>query len=263
MRAGRTDGADLPALGRLVPVSEESSGPVWSPIARARAHELVISAIEEQILAGTLVVGDPLPPERDLAARLGVSRAGVREAIRVLEGQGVVRSHVGSGAGAGTFIAALPSAALTRFLRLHVALANFDLDDVVEARVVLERSSAALTAQRASAADLTPVRAALDAMDAADISRESFNEQDTAFHVAIARAGGNVLVADMTVAIRDSLRRPLQAAMRAASDWPTICSGLRAEHHAIYAALRAGEPDRAAELTEQHIRGSYAALFPR
>lgn len=244
-------------------MSGEAAGPSWEPVPRARAHELVIAAIEGQILAGTLTVGDPLPPERDLAARLQVSRAGVREAIRVLEGQGVVRSHVGSGQGAGTFIAALPSTGLTRFLRLHVALGNFDLDEVVESRVTLERSSAALTARHAGLEDLAPVTAALEAMDEPEIAPETFNLHDTAFHVAIAWAGGNRLVAEMTTAIRDSMRQPLQAAMRQTEDWAQVCAELRSEHHAIHAALAAHDADRAAELTEAHIRRSYAVLFPR
>ena len=68
---------------------------------RARSHELVVEAVENQIMSGALKVGDPLPPERELAARLQVSRAGVREAIRVLEAQGVVTSSVGAGRDAG------------------------------------------------------------------------------------------------------------------------------------------------------------------
>ena len=68
----------------------------------------------------------------------------MREAIRVLEGHGVLRSDVGSGRGAGTFVASLPSAALARFLRLHVALSNFRIQEVVEARVILEQASASL-----------------------------------------------------------------------------------------------------------------------
>ena len=79
--------------------------PNWKPVARTRTYEMVIDAIEEQILSGALGVGDPLPPERDLAARLQVSRPAVREALRVLEAQGVLRSAVGSGSGAGTFVA--------------------------------------------------------------------------------------------------------------------------------------------------------------
>ncbi len=78
-------------------VESVTPAPQWRPVPRVRSHELVIAAIEDQIMGGALKVGDPLPPERELAARLQVSRAGVREAIRVLEAQGVVRANVGAG----------------------------------------------------------------------------------------------------------------------------------------------------------------------
>lgn len=145
--------------------AEAAAGPEWKPVSRASTYELVIDAVEEQIMTGSLGVGDPLPAERDLAMKLGVSRASVREALRVLDSLGVVRSSGGSGRGAGTFIAAMPSAALTRFLRLHVALTNFSIDDVTETRIQLERSSAILAATRADKDALAEVNAQLAMMD--------------------------------------------------------------------------------------------------
>lgn len=219
-----------------------------------------MDAIEDQITAGSLTVGDALPPERGLAAQLQVSRAGVREAIRVLEGLGVVRSQVGSGREAGTFIAAMPSAALTRMLRLHVALANFPVDDVVEARVMLERSSASLAATLAGEEELAAIREPLEQMDERGIERTHFNELDTLFHVLVADAGGNRLVAEMTTAIRDAMRLPILEALRRLPDWTELADRLRAQHHAIHDAIVAGDPDRAADRTEEHIRYAYAAL---
>ncbi len=110
----------------------------------------MVEWVEGQILGGTLKVGDQLPAERDLATRLQVSRAGVREAMRTLGGSGRGPPGVGSGENAGTVVSAMPIEALTRVLRLHVALANFAMDDVVAARVMLERSSAGLAAAHAS-----------------------------------------------------------------------------------------------------------------
>ncbi len=233
----------------------------WQPIARSRSYELVVDQIEEQILAGRLRVGDRLPGERDLASHLQVSRAAVREAIRSLEAQGVVRSAVGSGKDAGTVVSALPSEALTRLLRLHVALANFPIPDVVAARVMLERSSAALAADNAGEGDLAAMRVALDGMDSRDVDRDRFNELDTAFHVAIAEAGRNRLVADMTIAIRDSMRRPiLRALEELGEDWKRVADQLRADHHAIFAAIESGDGALAAERVDQHIRSAHIAL---
>lgn len=253
-------GIDQPTGDAAEHQEHPGASAAWRPIHRSRAHELVIDAIEDQITAGALTVGDALPPERELAAQLQVSRAGVREAIRVLEGLGVVRSRVGSGSEAGTFIAAMPSAALTRMLRLHVALANFPVADVVEARIMLERSSAALAAASSGEADLSGIEEPLRRMDEPGIDREAFNDADTLFHVRIAEAGGNRLVAEMTTAIRDSLRLPILDALRRLPDWAPVAERLRAQHHAIHEAIAAGDSDAAADLTEQHIRDAYAAL---
>ncbi|GAB7002614.1 FCD domain-containing protein [Nocardioides sp. AN3] len=229
----------------------------WRPVARSRAYELVVDQVEEQILSGTLRVGERLPAERDLAARLQVSRAAVREAIRTLEAQGVVRSSVGSGPDAGTVVSAVPSEALNRLLRLHVALANFPMADVVEARVMLERFSASLAAAHANEEQIARMHELLVAMDDDDIDRERFNDLDTEFHIAMAEAGGNRLVADMTIAIRDSTRRPiLRGLEQLGEEWTQVRPGLREEHHAIHSAIVDGDGAIAADTVEAHIRGT-------
>jgi GntR family transcriptional repressor for pyruvate dehydrogenase complex len=246
--------------------TETASPPVggdtrWHPVTRSRSHELVLDQIEERILAGALRVGDRLPGERDLASQLQVSRSAVREAIRILEAQGVVRSGVGSGKDAGTVVSAMPSQALTRLLRLHVALANFPMLDVVDARVMLERSSARLAAENASVEHREAMRAALDGMERPGVSQGTFNDFDTAFHVAIAEASGNRLVADMTIALRNSMRRPILHALRElGSDWQRVGDQLRADHRAVLAAIESGDGALAAQRVDQHIRTAYAAL---
>lgn len=233
----------------------------WRPVAQARAYELVVERIEEQILSGALHVGDRLPAERDLASMLGVSRAAVREAIRSLESQGVLTSAVGVGRDAGTTVSALPSEALTRFLRLHVALANFPMPDVVEARVMLERGSVRLAARHATDAELAHLTGLVEAMDAPDLPQEGFNELDSDFHIALAEAGGNRLVADMTTAIRASMRAPILEAFRRTDDWPRLAATLQCAHREILAAVRSGDGDAAAAAVEAHIREAYDLLL--
>jgi len=235
--------------------------PAWQPLPRARTYELVLDRIEEQIWAGNLTVGDRLPPERDLAAMLGVSRAAIREALRVLEAQGVLRKpQVGTGPESGSIIAGTPSAGLTRLLRLHVALANFPLADVVAARSTLERASARLAATNAKKDDLDRVRSPLERMDDPQLSREMFNDLDTEFHVAIARAGGNRMMADLTTAMRNSMRIALLTAFSRIDDWPPVAEALRRDHHAIYDAVAAGDPDAAELRVQDHIHGFYQQI---
>lgn len=238
-----------------------ASRDAWRPVAQAKAYELVVDRIEEQILSGTLHVGDRLPAERDLASMLGVSRAAVREAIRSLEAQGVLSSAVGVGRDAGTTVAALPSEALTRFLRLHVALANFPMPDVIEARIMLERGSVALACRHASAEDLAGLAELTERMETPERSRDDFNELDSAFHIGLAQAGGNILVADMTTAIRASMRGPILDSFQRTDDWPSLSHTLCRGHRSILSAVQARDGDAAARAVEAHIREAYGLLL--
>ena len=230
------------------------TAPTWTAVARSRTHELVLQRIEEQIVAGNLRVGDRLPAERDLAAQLGVSRSSIREAVRILEAQGVLTSGVGSGPDAGTVVTALPAEALTRVLRLHLALSSFDLAEMVEARVTLERSSARLAARDATHDDLAELTRLLAAMDQPEVTREAFHALDTDFHVALARASHNRLVREMTTALRNSLAGAISDVLAGTDDWDAVRTGLHADHLAIDAAVRAGDPEAAATAVEGHIR---------
>lgn len=258
------ESARLKNAAGAVPKSERRAEE-WTPVSRVRTYELVLQSIETQIVSGALRAGERLPPERELAELLGVSRPAVREALRVLEAQGAVRSQVGKGPDSGTTIDRVPGDALTRLLRLHVALGSFPLQDVVDTRVALERSSVLLASRNARPQDLARMRAALVAMEDPEIDRETFNRLDKVFHVALADAGGNQLMSDVTGAIRESMRTPILATLTATPEtgehsWPRMLDTLRADHRAIFTAVEAGEGEDAADRLEAHIRSFSAHM---
>ncbi|WP_420176224.1 FadR/GntR family transcriptional regulator [Luteococcus sp. OSA5] len=224
-----------------------------------RAFETVLQHIESLILKGRLRVGDRLPAERDLALQLHVSRPAIREAIRTLEAQGVLASRVGSGANSGTHVINERSQALGRLLRLQVALSQFPLDEVVTTRIALERSSVQMAAQYREPEALAHINDLLDQMDA-EVEIEHFNALDTEFHIALAQSSHNSLVADLTQAVRESLRAPILRAEREMNDWPSLRRRLAAEHRAITESIEAGNANEAADRMEQHIRTSYNIL---
>jgi GntR family transcriptional repressor for pyruvate dehydrogenase complex len=228
---------------------------------RVRAYDTVLAAVEQGIATGRLRVGDRLPSERDFAVQLGVSRASVREAVRVLEAMGVVRSSVGHGPEGGTVLTVGSSEALTRLLRLHIGLANFPMPDVIETRVMLERWSGRLAAQFATPAEIDRLRATLAAMSRPGISRAEFNELDTQFHVQIAEAGHNRMVADMTTAIRDAMRWWIMHSFEEVDDFDELADELREAHAAVLEAIATHRPLKAAERIEAHIRSAYSALL--
>jgi len=228
---------------------------------RGRAYEVVLAAVEEQIITGKLRAGDRLPAERELATQLSVSRASVREAVRALEALGIVRSGVGQGPEGGTFLTSGSSSALTRLLRLHIGLATFPMPDAIEARVMLERWSARLAAQFASPVEVDAMRATLAAMAVPGIGRAEFNELDTRFHVQIADAGHNRLVADMTTAIRDAMRTWIMHSFEEMEEFDEYVEELRDQHAAVLEAISERRPLRAADRVEAHIRASYSVLL--
>jgi GntR family transcriptional regulator, transcriptional repressor for pyruvate dehydrogenase complex len=220
---------------------------------RPRAYELVLDRIEADLAANRLQVGDRVPSERELALDLGISRPAVREAMRIMEAWGTVVQGTGSGPEAGTVLVASPATALTRFLRLHVLLASIGPSDVLQARIALERESTRLAALHATPEDHATIAAHLAAMDQPGLDAATFNDLDSAFHVALARATGNLLVAELTIALREAMRPRLLASLRAVLDLPAVTTRLRADHRGIYEAIRQGQAQAAADRVEAHI----------
>ncbi|MEA4945323.1 MAG: FCD domain-containing protein [Propionicimonas sp.] len=222
-----------------------------------RAYEVVLHHIEAGILEGGYRSGDQLPPERELAAQLNVGRSAVREAMRVLQTAGLITASTGRGGG--TRLTPAQGDALARIFRLHLAISGAGINDLTETRVALERASAATAARTGTARTRRELDAVLTGMRLAD-TVEAFNELDTAFHVLIARAGRNDLVADLTVAIREAVREPIREASEHLSDWLDFRLRLVDEHTGILRAIENGDPDQAAALMEAHIRSAYTLL---
>ncbi|WP_328907084.1 GntR family transcriptional regulator [Streptomyces sp. NBC_00234] len=232
----------------------------WQPVRQSRTHELVLQSIEERVFAGELKAGDRLPPERELAPVLGVSRSALREALRVLETIGVLVAQPGRGPDSGARIVRHPDDALGRLLRLHFALGSYSLHDVLEARVVLERSSFEAAARHAPAEELDEAERLLVRMGEPDVGVPEFNDLDTRFHVLIARSSGNELTSTLTSAVRESVRPLILRALEEVEDWPATAAALNAHHLELLRLVREGRGGEAADLVEQHIRGLHGTL---
>lgn len=235
-------------------------GAHWRPIPRMPAYRLVVDRIQEQIVSGTLGVGDRLPPERELAVRLDVSRPAIREGLRMLEALGALKMGVGTGPESGTIVTNRPIEALAQLLRLHQGLFNFSLAEVAEVGVMLEAWSAREAAVHASDADHGRIRRLLQEMAVPRISQEAINTCDAALHVGLAEAGGNRLVADMVGAIRGAAQEDILDVYETSGDWPSIFACLSAEHDEIIAAVRAGDSALAADRAEKHARAFFSWL---
>ena len=225
-----------------------------------RAWRVVLEKIEQDLLDGALAPGDRLPSERELSAQLGVGRSSVREALRVLEVMGLIRTGTGSGPSSGAIIIATPQGGMSALLRLQVAAHGFPLDDVVRTRLVLE---AAVVGELAAAgsqsdAELRGARAIVDAMDAADLTPGEFLALDAQLHLALAEASGNVVIAAMMAGLRTSIESYVQAGAAGITDWDSTAERLRHEHRAILVAIYSHDQALARALIHHHISGYYA-----
>ena len=93
---------------------------------------------------------------------------------------------------------------------MHVAMAKFPIDDVVEARVMIERWNVELAAANASSDELAELGGLLDSMEDPQLPLDEFNQLDTTYHVGIAELGGNQLVIVLTTAVRRALAVPIR-----------------------------------------------------
>ncbi len=236
----------------------------------ARAWRVVLEKIETDLLEGVLAPGDHLPPERELAASLGVGRSSVREALRVLDVLGLIRTATGSGPSAGAIVIATPEGGMSALLRLQVAARGFPIDDVMRTRLILEtavaddlasRIGAVRRAQRgtdAAAGPLGESRRFLDAMDDVALAPAEFLALDAQFHLALAEASGNNVVAAMMAGLRDAIESYVLAGADHIADWPDTAARLRVQHREIVEALELGDPVMARRLVSDHITGYYA-----
>ncbi|GAA2886977.1 FadR/GntR family transcriptional regulator [Microbacterium esteraromaticum] len=228
------------------------------PVAPGRAWRTVLERIEDDLLSGALGPGDRLPSERDLSADLGVGRSSVREALRVLEVMGLIRTSTGSGPHAGAIVIAAPSGGMAALLRLQVAAQGFPLADVVQTRLVLEDAVvAALSADPQR--DLATVHSVLDAMDAESLTPGEFLALDASLHYALAEAAGNTVITATMAGLRTAIESYVVEGAARIERWDAMASRLRAEHRAIIAAIEHGDVAKAKTLVNSHITGYYTA----
>lgn len=222
----------------------------------------MLARIEADLAAGRWAIGERLPAERAFAEELGVSRPSVREAIRVLEAMGVVRTAVGSGPDSGASVIDHPAAGLGSAMRLHLAAGTLPVRDVVALRALLEtwavgQAAARVALDEQAGASVTEARTLLDEMDAPDLSEQRFHELDAAFHVLLAALSGNVLVEAVMLGLRGAIQEYVMEGTARLTDWPSTADRLRGEHRTILAAIEAGDAAGASAAVGRHIDDFY------
>lgn len=205
----------------------------------------VVDAIREQIERGALKRGDQLPPERELAQQLGVSRPTVRAGLRSLVTMGVLESRHGFG----TFITDRPPVLGSESLKLLAALHGFTGENMSGARGVLEGGAAAMAAESATPADLAALSEEVTGMFASLDNRAEFLVHESRFHHALASAAHNPVLAALVEMISSLVPDSRDARAQRGRDLKEAAH----LHLRIYQAVRAHDGDGAAALVKEYL----------
>ena len=224
-----------------------------SPIVRESVAEMVVRRILDMVTARALKPGDQLPPERDLAESLGVSRPSVREAIRGLAILGVVQSRQGGGA----YITKLDGDALLGPIQFFLSLEDVNIRELYDARSLIESDVARRAAVHMDGATLTQLTEILEAQKSTLTDARAFRLSDFAFHEAIWGGCGNAFLKR----IGESLNVLGLEFRRRASETSGVLEQSYTDHCRLLAALKARDPDAAAKAAETHMQNVYQSTI--
>lgn len=214
---------------------------------RTTTAEGVVAQLKEMIHSGELNSGDRLPPERDLAKLLGVSRPTLRAGIRSLTAVGILQSRQG----AGTFVAeAEESPTLdTSSLLMMAALHGFTSDEMFEARLALEMHIAGLAARRATPEQITLMSEEIAGMYASLNDPEQYLVHDMRFHQTVAAASNNRILTSLMNMVAKILFDSRSKTVNRAKDLKESAE----QHHNIYRAMRERHPEAASQAMHDHL----------
>jgi GntR family transcriptional repressor for pyruvate dehydrogenase complex len=221
------------------------------PLAVTRISDAVATELETRILEGSWKPGDRLPAERELALELGVSRPSLREALQKLAAKGLLVTRHGGGTVVTDRLEAAFVDPWQEMLQGHPLLQN----DLLEFRHMLESQAAALAAERATDVDLERMNAAHTALQAAYDSDDmrACIDNDVAFHQAVAEAAHNVLIGHLSSSLLRVIHGHISRNLDHLHARPRQWDELRAQHQAIWQAIRERKPDTAARAAREHI----------
>lgn len=228
----------------------------FNPIKRDRAFEAIVRQIETAILDGTYKVGDYLPSERALVEQFQVGRSSVREALRILESLGMVRTSPGNRKGVEVTdsMASSMSRLLNGALRLH----SVPLVDLVEYRMMIGSTGNFLAANFREETHLDAMRAAIRDMEKFRDTPAQFALADVAFHSAIQEASGNSLMRMINNVIETAVIDLLHETVSdSEADGPAMRDLFIEKHLALFEAIAGGKGHDAAAIARESLVDAY------
>ncbi|MGE7120700.1 FadR/GntR family transcriptional regulator [Peribacillus sp. NPDC046944] len=221
------------------------------PVKSPKVYEIIFNQIKESFITGELKPGDKLPSERDLSIRFKVSRTSIREALRVLEINGVIEVRPGDG----RFIRHSEVQSLINQLSTTIIDAENDMVyEMLEVRRVIETECAFLAAQKATSLDFQKMLKALEDMANSEHDEELGLQADLLFHNSIAQATNNSIFAGLVHTLSDQMKETIQATRQHRFSKPGHFQETLQEHKDIYISIALKDADKAKHLMDVHIK---------
>ena len=218
-----------------------------------KAADVLADAMREQILAGELREGVDLPPERELGERAGVSRATVREALRILEGEGLIETRTGRNGGSS--VSRPSSAPIERLVGIFIRGQRIRFEAVLETRSAIEPASARFAALHRTEQDLEDLERCHAKLEQAsrDNDLDAYVSANLEWHVQVVRAGHNELLIAFIGAVSQTVYR--ETDIEGFNSIEIREAVIRA-HRRVMEAIRARDGDAAERRMARHI-GAY------
>ena len=217
------------------------------PIETRRLYQQVADEIRALIARQAFPPGTRLPPERDLAQQLGVSRPSLREALIALEIDGSVEIRMGSG---------VYVCAPAERLATSTAALGESPSELMQARAAIEGAVVVLACARITPEGLLRLRETLQRMKAEMEQGRSPVEHDRQFHLTLATLSGNSVLLRLVGELFDERHSPISSQLRERFDSAQTWQAAVDEHEAILQALEAADPLAAQTAMRQHLKAS-------
>lgn len=226
---------------------------MFTTITRKKIFEEIKDQILEQILQNQLKPGDKLPSERKLSEIMHVSRPSVREALRTLENQGYLETKVGGG----TYVREIALQNIITPISLLLKQNTNMLNDIIETRSIIEISIARLAAERIKEENVIELQEIIKQMEEKAKQNISVFEEDTKFHLAIAKATGNHSLYTLLHMCRELINYTIEAVLSKPNEPMAVLN----EHKKIFESLVNKNPDAAETYMREHLMRIEERIF--
>ncbi len=252
--------SDRLGSGKVQANRTEREEALFQPVEKSRAYERVVEQIEQAIYSCELQSGEHLPSERALAEQFQVGRSTVREALRILESRGLLRTLPGSPNG--PLVSPSNTAALSRSLHGVVRAERICVADLVQYRMISGSAANFLAAHLHRPEHLADMAGAIQDMMAADPDdNDTFAKADARFHQAVRAAAANSFLDVVSGVIEDVIVGVMTTAIENSADRARTRKAFVKLHRELYSAIKDGDAECASDLAKDSLFQTYAPLL--